>query len=217
MGTVNESKPAAASGFPAALAFGVLWGSAEATLGHLLHLARIPGLAGFVMFPVALFFLARAYGSTGRLSVLPAAAAVAAAVKLVDAFLPGADLWAALNPAQAIFLEGLAVTALFGVSGKPVRLRPIPVALTALSWRFVFLLAGRGESALPGASNAWTSGFAFRLDFLLVGTAAQTAAILLLASLIFSRSGSLAAPVLRPRPAAVAILGAAALIVEALL
>jgi hypothetical protein len=142
MGIVNERKPAAASGITAALACGALWGSAEATLGHLLHLARIPGLAGFIMFPVALFFLTRAYGSTGRLGVLPATAAVAASVKLVDAFFPGADLQAVLNPAQAILLEGLAVTLFYAASRKPIRFLPLP-----------FVLARKAPPCSAGKSN----------------------------------------------------------------
>ena len=101
-------------------------------------------------------------------------------MKLVDAFLPGADLWAAVNPAQAILLEGLAITALFAASGNPVRLRPLPIALTVLSWRLVFF---------PVSSRV-----SVRLDVLLLEAAVQTLAILLLARLIFGGRGSPAAP-----------------------
>lgn len=39
--------------FATALFWGSVWGLAEATLGHLLHLARVPGLPGLAMVPVA--------------------------------------------------------------------------------------------------------------------------------------------------------------------
>lgn len=213
MGSVSESKP----GFTAALAFGALWGAAEATLGHLLHAARIPGLAGFVMFPLALFLLARAYGSTGRLGVLPAAAAIAASVKLVDAFLPGSDLGMVLNPALAVFLEGLAATALLGAAGKPVRLRPLPVALAALSWRLVFLLVRPAERALAGASNPWTSGAACRPVPLLLEAAAATAVIMGLARFLPGPGVVRGAGPFRLHPAAAAALFGTALAVEVLL
>ncbi len=155
------------------------------------------------MFPAALFFLARVYGSTARLAVLPVAAAVAASVKLADAFLPGTDLLAVLNPAQAILIEGLAITALFGASGNPIRLRPVPVALTVLFWRLAFLPA--------------SSRFALRPDSLLAETAAQTVAILLLAGFACGRPRFPATPAFRPRPVAAVLLFAAAFFVEVLL
>lgn len=217
MGSVNDSRPVSRSLFPAALAFGVLWGSAEATFGHVLHAARVPGLAGLVMFPAALFFLARAFEATGRLGVLPAAAAIAASLKLVDALLPGTDLWAVLNPSRAILLEGLAVTALFAASGKPIRFRPAPIALAALSWRVVFVLGGAGGGAFSGASTPRTWGFGFRPEALLLEVAGQTIAILVLARFVSGRTAFRGRPPFRPHPAAAAVLVAAALAVGILL
>lgn len=209
MGSVNSRRSFPPAVFPAALVFGALWGSAEATLGHLLHAARVPGLAGLVMFPAALFFLARAFEATGRLAVLPAAAVVAASLKLLDAFLPGTDLWAVLNPARAILLESLAVTALFAESGKPIRFRPFPIALAALSWKAAFLMGGTRAVAV-------SMGSAFFPAALLLETAGQTAAILILARVVARRPGLHERPTLQPDPAAAAVLGAAALAVQAL-
>jgi hypothetical protein len=49
-----------------ALFYGPRWGLAEATARHILHLVRIPGLAGFIMFPVGFFLMSRAFSRSGR-------------------------------------------------------------------------------------------------------------------------------------------------------
>jgi hypothetical protein len=56
----------APSFFRAAFYAGALWGFAEATLGCLLHLARVPGLPGAVMAPFGLLLMGRASSGTGR-------------------------------------------------------------------------------------------------------------------------------------------------------
>lgn len=99
--------------FPAALFWGALWGLAEATAGHLLHLMRVPGLAGFIMFPFGLLLMSRAFRQSGTAGTIFLTAAVAAGLKLFDLILPGTDPMAALRPALAILCEGLAVTALY--------------------------------------------------------------------------------------------------------
>jgi hypothetical protein len=102
--------------FPAALFWGGLWGLAEATAGHLLHLMRVPGLAGFIMFPFGLLLMSRAFGQSGKAGTIFLTAAVAAGLKLFDLLLPGADPMAAFRPALAILCEGLAVTALYAIA-----------------------------------------------------------------------------------------------------
>ena len=92
----------------AALVWGSVWGLGEATLGHLLHLARVPGLPGLVMFPFAVLVMGRAAARSGSATAVFMAGAVAAGFKFLDLLLPGTDFLAIINPAQAILLEALA-------------------------------------------------------------------------------------------------------------
>lgn len=106
-----------ASAVSAALVFGSLWGLAEATAGHALHALRVPGLAGFLMFPLGFFLMSLAAARAGRPYAAILTSAVAASVKLVDLLIPGVDVMAVLNPAQAILLQGLAAASLLSVFG----------------------------------------------------------------------------------------------------
>jgi hypothetical protein len=92
----------------AALIWGSVWGLGEATLGHLLHLARVPGLPGLVMLPFAVLVMGRVLARSGSATAVFMAGAVAAGFKFLDLLLPGTDIFALLNPAQAILLEALA-------------------------------------------------------------------------------------------------------------
>ncbi len=94
----------------AALLWGSVWGLGEATLGHLLHLVRIPGLPGLVMAPFAVLVMGRAAARSRSASAVFLAGAVAAGSKLFDLLVPGTDLLAIANPMQAILLEALAGT-----------------------------------------------------------------------------------------------------------
>lgn len=95
--------------------WGALWGIAEATLGYVLHWAAvaIPGLPGFVMFPVAFYFMKEAYQATGKAQTVVSVAAVAAMIKCVDLLVPGNDPIRIVNPALSIMMEGLAVALVF--------------------------------------------------------------------------------------------------------
>jgi hypothetical protein len=92
----------------AALFWGSVWGLGEATLGHLLHLARVPGLPGLVMVPFAVFVMGRALARSPRASAVFLTGVVAASFKFLDLFVPGTDLLALSRPMQAILLEALA-------------------------------------------------------------------------------------------------------------
>lgn len=94
--------------FATALAYGSIWGLAEATLGHILHLARVPGLPGLVMVPVAVMVMGRVAARSRSAAAVFVAGAVAASFKLLDLFVPGTDLLALVHPVQAILLEALA-------------------------------------------------------------------------------------------------------------
>ncbi len=95
----------------AALIYGSVWGLGEATLGHLLHLARVPGLPGLVMFPFAVLVMGRVLARSGSAAAVFMTGVVAAGFKFLDLLLPGTDLLAIINPAQAILLEALAASA----------------------------------------------------------------------------------------------------------
>lgn len=88
--------------------FGAVWGLAEASLGHLLHLLRVPGLPGLVMAPIAVLIMARAAARSRNAAAVFLAGAVAASFKLFDLLVPGTDLLALSRPIQAILLEALA-------------------------------------------------------------------------------------------------------------
>ena len=96
------------SNLSAALLWGGVWGLGEATLGHLLHLARVPGLPGLVMVPFAVFVMGRALARSPRASAVFLTGVVAASFKFFDLFVPGTDVLALMNPIQAILLEALA-------------------------------------------------------------------------------------------------------------
>jgi hypothetical protein len=103
------------------LAWGLAWGTAEATLGHLLHWLSIPGLAGLVMAPIGIWAMARAARTAGRPSAAFAVSALAAAIKMADIFLPGRGPVMALRPALAILAEGLIVSLAFALVAKAAR------------------------------------------------------------------------------------------------
>jgi hypothetical protein len=107
MGPMNARREARLGFFGTAVLYGSFWGLAEAVLGHLLHLARVPGLPGLVMTPLAVAIMARAAVRSGRAGAVLLAGAVAASFKFLDLFVPGTDLTALARPIQAILLEAL--------------------------------------------------------------------------------------------------------------
>lgn len=105
-----------------ALFYGSVWGLGEATLGHLLHLARVPGLPGLVMFPFAVLVMGRVLARSGSAAAVFMTGVVAAGFKFLDLFLPGTDILALINPAQAILLEALAASAWVALRKKSAAL-----------------------------------------------------------------------------------------------
>lgn len=91
-----------------ALFWGAVWGLGEATLGHMLHLARVPGLPGLVMASFAVAIMGRLAARSGSAGAIFVAGLVAASFKLLDLLVPGTDLLALSRPIQAILLEALA-------------------------------------------------------------------------------------------------------------
>jgi hypothetical protein len=135
------------------LFWGLIWGAAEATLGHLLHLISIPGLAGFIMFPVGMVFMIRAWLVTGHPASIFLASSAAAAVKLFNMFLPGPGIYAALNPALAILCEGLAVAGLFSFVRAGYRFHIFSLLSVSLSWRLIYFGLIAAPAALMAVPN----------------------------------------------------------------
>ena len=108
----------ARSPFAVSLFGGAVWGLAEATLGHLLHLSRVPGLPGLVMAPLGVWIAARMAARSRSAAAVFLAGVVAASLKLLDLIIPGTDLLALSRPIQAILLEALAVAAWVELAAK---------------------------------------------------------------------------------------------------
>jgi hypothetical protein len=130
----------------AALFWGSVWGLGEATLGHLLHLVRVPGLPGLVMVPFAVLIMGRAASRSGGPAAVFLAGVVAASFKLFDLAVPGTSVFTLINPAQAILLEALAGAVwvrLFGRALSPEWDRPCLAGSVENQKRPHFLLPGR--------------------------------------------------------------------------
>ncbi len=121
------------------IAYGALWGLAEATIGYLLH--WLPALvAGSVMFPVGAAILMRAYGRNGSRKMLFFIGVVAAAIKAADFILPVISPWKVVNPMICIVLEASVVAAVaLMVEKGPVMARLALLPAASVAWRFLFL------------------------------------------------------------------------------
>jgi hypothetical protein len=100
----------------------------------------IPGIAGFIMFPIGFYFMTRAYKDTGKAGSLFITAAAAASIKLVDLFLPNLSPIHTINPAIAILMESAAVFLVFKLlNAKPLQFRFGEVLIASTGWRLGFL------------------------------------------------------------------------------
>lgn len=160
------------------LFWGGVWGFAEATLGFVLHRAAIalPGLPGFVMFPIACLWMARAIRTTRHPAAAFGAACVAACVKLLDFLLPGAIPLRILNPAASLLLEGLVVWGVVAWTWRRERAVRWPQMLAmAFGWRVLFLLDMLLLASLSLPAALWTDGPGITLRFLLLESAVNAA------------------------------------------
>lgn len=110
MNGMNKGNGSQAGLLRTAIFYGSVWGLGEATLGHLLHMIRVPGLPGLVMFPFGVLVMGRALSRSGSASAVFMTGVVAAAFKALDLLPPGTDILAVINPARAILLEALAAS-----------------------------------------------------------------------------------------------------------
>lgn len=129
------------------LFWGSLWGISEATLGYMAHLLiKTPIIVGFILFPIAFYFMTQALRYTGKTWVILSTASVASSIKLLDLFLPGLPPIYTLNPAVCILLEALAVMVMVKLSQRrmagnnennagDLKLNFLDVLTASLSWR----------------------------------------------------------------------------------
>lgn len=204
----------------AGLYWGAIWGLYEATVGWLVHfLPRVPGTAGVLMVPFAVFCLdraRRASGGAARAALI--AALAAAAIKLVDASLPVRALHTVINPALAILLQGVAfvvVARRLDLARRLPSLRDAALGALAFSvgWRLLFLL----YSALV----AWGWSLGLLRDglhtvpnFLVRDGLVSAAAVLAVMALVYGRRRAVAAPGPLPGRLTVAALLVLAVAVE---
>lgn len=137
-----------------ALFWGGVWGLSEATLGHVLHMARVPGLPALVMFPIGAALMMCARRETGRLSAIVLCGATAASVKLCGLLLPGVDIFAVVNPARAILLQSLAVAGVAFAAGRRDFSLSLPAfAAASISWRLIYAGLALAEGRWLGFAN----------------------------------------------------------------
>lgn len=151
--------------------WGSLWGIAEVTLGYVFHIYSIflPGLPGFLMFPIAFYFMRRAYTSSAMPEIIIGVAMVASTLKLLDFLMPGNDPIRILNPALSILLEGVAVMMVI----KVVETMKWPLGYLAsftmgVLWRAAFLGYMSIIALYDIPAGLVTSGLAVSLRFLIL-------------------------------------------------
>ena len=169
--------------------WGSLWGIAEATLGYVLHMAAIqlPGVPGFVMFPVAFYFMRKSYLAIGKADSVFQVALVAALIKCCDFLISGNIPIRILNPALSILLEGLTVAAVFVYAERrKTAVGFVSVFSMGFLWRAVFLFYLFLISLIDLPAALVTDGLQFSLRFLFLESLVN--AILMLAYLKIERT-----------------------------
>jgi len=160
------------------LFWGSLWGLAEATLGHILHQLQIPGIAGYVMFPVGIFFMLMAFRYSDQSSAIFLTALVAANIKLIDLWLPSSSLFTVINPAVAILCESLAVACFFQLKDFKKILSRLDYLLgMSIMWRVFYGMAVLTLGSAFPVSNFIGLGGTYIMSFFLLESAANAALI----------------------------------------
>lgn len=193
------------------LFWGALWGIAEATIGYLAHLVVfIPGIAGFIMFPIGFYFMTRAYKDTGKPGILFSTAAVAASIKLVDLFLPNLSPIHTINPAIAVLMESAAIYMVFKLlNAKPLQLSFGKVLIASTGWRLGFLFYSAILFVTAISQEFIQMGLAHILRFVLLESVINTLIIIayLKAVKVFKHEKNRPFPI-RPVTAAAALAAA---------
>lgn len=149
-----------------AVILGSIWGAIEATLGCFLHIFTV-GIGWALWFPIAFFFINKAYQWTKSYPCVMATAAVASSIKLINLFFPvRVDM--VINPAVSIIFEALSVVLVYhyvvnGERGKP---HIFDILLIGFTWRtlylgYVFLLPEHLLAISPAATALSFTKFMF--------------------------------------------------------
>jgi hypothetical protein len=118
--------------------WGSLWGITEATLGHFLHAFTL-GIGWFFWFPLAFFFIHKAFCHTGKLSTILYVSFLAACIKLIDLIMP-IRLDFVINPAVSIVLEGFSLWVVYRiVQRRQIQFKLLQVLIASLSWRCLYI------------------------------------------------------------------------------
>ncbi|HZX11767.1 MAG TPA: hypothetical protein VFG01_12545 [Acidobacteriota bacterium] len=161
------------------LFWGSLWGIAEATLGHLLHISKIPGLAGSLMFPIALFFMVKAYSMTGRHSTILFTSCAAASLKFFDIFISPHDLFSVLNPMISILCESLVLVLFLKAWKKQLFSKFLPVFTLVLGWKLIYSTVIFSLSHLFTVKSFFDLGSTRFLSFFIVESLASSLIVFL--------------------------------------
>ena len=199
-----------------ALFWGGAWGLCEATFGHVLHMARVPGLPALVMFPIGAALMMRAWRETGRLQAILICGAAAASVKLGGLLIPAVDVFAIVNPARAILLQSLAFAGIAAAVGKRNFAMPLSAFVAAsVCWRLVYGGLALAEGRWLGFANIAASSLSISVFVLAGGILGGVLAFAVCEILALRLRGAL--PTLRKSPAAAFTLLAAAFVAELLI
>ena len=151
------------------LFYGGVWGFLEATLGYVLNMIPM-GLSGGIMFPIAYMLMNRAYERSGSIEVVSLMTVVTALIKLTNLALPFLPVVKVVNPAFAILLEGFSVALLFRFTlARERKITLVPVVLTCLSWRVIYLSEVTVLYFLDIPSRMIQSGLYAILEYLMLG------------------------------------------------
>ena len=132
------------------LFFGAVWGILEATIGYVLQFLP-PLVSGSVMFPIAATLMLVTYQNTKSKSAMIYVAAIAAAIKAIDFFLPGLPAIKTYNPMIAIMLQSVVMVIVIPLfEKKPILTKITGIALVGFSWRLLFLANISINHALTG-------------------------------------------------------------------
>lgn len=152
------------------LFWGSIWGLMEATLGYVLHglAIALPGLPGFILFPVAVWIMRQAIDSTGRKDIVLQMSVIAASLKLMDFLVIGNDPIRILNPALSILMEGAAVSVVIALTTKMSLAKTF---LMGFIWRGTFLAYMVLISSFGLPAGLVTSGWEVTVRFWILESA----------------------------------------------
>ncbi len=171
MTRINDSKKVITT----AIYFGACWGIVEAVLGFIIHsIPMIPGMAGFIMFPIGFYFMNRALKTSGTLWGISGTAVVASGIKLLDLFLPGLPAIYTINPAICILIESVAVIGTYYIfvrdTEKERHVGFAYIVSSSAAWRMTFILYSIILGILSISTEFIRQGSAHIVQFLLLGT-----------------------------------------------